>query len=227
MDLHGSLRALAALAALLGIAGGAGCAVGGSSGPRAGPSEAANASTATASTATASTATAPAAPAQVARRVGSVVPEPPTAIRLPGGSRLVVRTVGTTHNGVLDVPADVDEAGWWSGGSRLGDPFGSTLVAAHVDSRSQGLGPFAALLTARAGDRVELWSKGLRQTFEITQRRLRPRGTIGARAWLHSPHGPPRLTLVTCAGPYDPARGGYQNLAVVIAEPVDRVRSRS
>ena len=29
-----------------------------------------------------------------------------------------------------------------------------------------------------------------------------------------------RVTLVTCAPPYDRARGGYQNLAVVTATPV-------
>ena len=117
-------------------------------------------------------------------------------------------------------------AGWWSGGSRLGDPFGSTLVAAHVDSRTQGLGPFASLLGVRAGDRVRVWSDGLRQAFEVTSLRLRPQGTIGAGSWLHSPEGPRRLTLVTCAGPYDAARGGYQNLAVITATPLDHARRR-
>ncbi len=32
---------------------------------------------------------------------------------------------------------------------RLGDPFGSTLVAAHIDSKTQGLGPYAELLSVR------------------------------------------------------------------------------
>jgi hypothetical protein len=162
----------------------------------------------------------------VAQRVGSVVPQPPTGIRLPNGLRLVVRAVGTRHNGLLDVPDDIRVAGWWSGGSMLGDPFGSSLVAAHVDSLTQGLGPFASLLGVQPGDRVHLWSRGLRQTFSVTSLRLRPRGTIGAHAYLHSPAGPRRLTLVTCAGPYDAARGGYQNLAVITATPLGPVRSR-
>jgi hypothetical protein len=166
-------------------------------------------------------------PAQVARRVGSVVPEPPTGIRLPNGQRIAVRAVGTRHNGLLDVPEDIRMAGWWRGGSRLGDPFGSSLVAAHVDSRTQGLGPFASLLDVRPGDRVRLWSRGLQQTFAVTSLRLRPRSTIGPRAYLHSPAGPRRLTLVTCAGPYDAARGGYQNLAVITARPLSTARSRS
>ena len=155
-----------------------------------------------------------------------MVPEPPRGIELPNGHRVGIRPVGTTRNGLLDVPDDIELAGWWSGGSRLGDPFGSTLVAAHVDSRTQGLGPFASLLGVRAGDRVHVWSDGLRQAFEVTSLRLRPQGTIGPASYLHSPKGPRRLTLVTCAGPYDAARGGYQNLAVITATPLDDARRR-
>ena len=197
---------------LLLVAGGSACAVDG-------PDEPADAGATTAATTTP-------APAEVARRVGSVTPEPPQGIQLPDGHRVGIRSVGTTDNGLLDVPADIDLAGWWSGGSRLGDPFGSTLVAAHVDSSTQGLGPFASLLSTQPGDRVIVWSDGLKQVFEVTSKRLRPRGTIGARSSLHSPNGARRLTLVTCAGPYDASRGGYQNLAVIVAEPRGTVAVR-
>ncbi len=217
MDVLGPLtrlRPLAALATVLAVAGASGCAVG----------DAAPPATAPAPAPAAPATSAPATP--VAERVGSVVPEPPRGIRLPNGNRVRIRAVGTTHNGLLDVPGDIDLAGWWNGGSRLGDPFGSTLVAAHVDSRTQGLGPFASLLGVRAGDRVHVWSDGLRQTFEVTSLRLRPQGTIGPGSYLHSPDGRRRLTLVTCAGPYDAARGGYQNLAVITAVPVGNPRRR-
>jgi hypothetical protein len=211
---------LAALATLAGVVVVAGCAVGEAAPP---------ATTPTSATAAARPeADPPPTPttAAVAQRVGSVVPEPPKGIQLPDGHRVGIRAVGTTRNGLLDVPDDIRVAGWWSGGSRLGDPFGSTLVAAHVDSRTQGLGPFASLLGVHAGDRVYVWSDGLRQPFEITSLRLRPQGSIGPTSWLHSPAGPRRLTLVTCAGPYDAGHGGYQNLAVVTAKPLDRARRR-
>jgi len=212
-------RAVAALAAVLAVAGTTGCAVGEAAPPAASPSSEA--------TTPAPSASASASPAAVAQRVGAAVPEPPRAIRLPDGRRVPIRAVGTTSNGMLDVPSDIEVAGWWSGGSRLGDPFGSTLVAAHVDSRTQGLGPFSSLLSVRPGDRVTVWSRGLRQVFAVRSLSLRPQGSIGATSRLHSPDGPRRLTLVTCAGPYDAARGGYQNLAVITAEPLDVARSRS
>jgi hypothetical protein len=211
VDLLHALKVPAALATLLGVASTAGCAVGDEPPPPPAPVVEAGA----------------APPAAVAQRVGSVVPEPPTAIGLPNGLRIAVRAVGTRHNGLLDVPDDVHVAGWWKGGSEVGDPFGSSLVAAHVDSRTQGLGPFASLLGVRPGDRVRLWSRGLLQAFAVTSLRLRPRSTIGPHAYLHSPAGPRRLTLVTCAGPYDAARGGYQNLAIITARPLGPARSRS
>jgi hypothetical protein len=202
---------VAALVTVVAVAG-SGCAVGDAAPPVAAPTPAPPATRAS--------------PAAVAQRVGSVVPEPPRGIRLPNGHRVGVRAVGTTRTGLLDVPDDIELAGWWSGSARLGDPFGSTLVAAHVDSRTQGLGPFASLLGVHPGDRVRVWSDGLRQVFEVTSLRLRPQGTIGSRSHLHSPDGRRRLTLVTCAGPYDAARGGYQNLAVITAAPVDEARRR-
>lgn len=156
-----------------------------------------------------------------ARRASSVVsPQPPRVAVLPSGRRVPVSGAGTTEAGLLDVPADVDTAGWWRGGSRIGDPFGSVLVAAHVDSRTQGLGPFAELLTLEPGARVSLESSRLRQTFRIDARRLVPQGSLADHSWIFDASGDLRLTLVTCAPPYDPDRGGYQNLAVVTAVPL-------
>jgi len=120
------------------------------------------------------------------------------------------------------VPKDIRVAGWWRGGSRVGDPFGSTLVAAHVDSFTQGLGPFASLLSVKPGQTVVLSSAHLRQSFRITALRLVPQGSLAQRRWIYSARGPRRLTLVTCAGPYIADRGGYQHLAVITAIPTDQ-----
>jgi hypothetical protein len=166
----------------------------------------------------------PVAPARRARSVPQ--PQAPSRAVLPSGRTVAVRTVGTTASGLLDVPEDIEVAGWWSGGARLGDPFGSILVAAHVDSSTQGLGPFAELLTVAPGARVRLTSAGLAQTYEVRSRRLLPQGTLDSGSGLFDASGAPRLTLVTCAPPYDSSRGGYQNLAVVTAVPVTPVERR-
>ena len=61
---------------------------------------------------------------------------------------------------------------------------------------------------------------GLRQAFEVRSRRLVPQGTLDDESWIFEASGRARLTLVTCAPPYDADRGGYQNLAVVTAVPL-------
>lgn len=160
-----------------------------------------------------------------ARRASPVAQAPETAT-LPSGRTVPISAVGTTVAGLLDVPADINVAGWWSGGARLGDPFGSILVAAHVDSRTQGLGPFAELLTVGRGARVQLASADLEQTFVVRSRRLVPQGSLVDDSWIFAASGNGRLTLVTCAPPYVVARGGYQNLAVVTAVPVVAVERR-
>jgi hypothetical protein len=64
-----------------------------------------------------------------------------------------------------------------------------------------------------------LRSAGLRQAFRVRSVRLLPRESLTARPDLYSPNGARRLVLITCAPPYDPARGGYRNLVVLVAVP--------
>jgi hypothetical protein len=148
-----------------------------------------------------------------------VTPEAPRSLRLPSGRVVPVHAVSTGRDGLLDVPDDPRSAGWWSGGSRVGDQSGKTLLAAHVDSPSRRLGPFAELYDARPGLRLVLRSAGLSQDFRVRSVRLIPRESLTARPDLYSPSGIRQLVLVTCAPPYDPVHGGYRNLAVLVARP--------
>ena len=112
-------------------------------------------------------------------------------MRLPGGTTVRVRAVGTRRDGRLAVPEDVRSAGWWRGGSRVGDPFGAMLVAGHVDSRTQGLGAYAELLTVRRGQEVVVGTDSLRQTYLIRSLRLVPQAPLSARSPLALAPRPP------------------------------------
>ena len=160
-----------------------------------------------------------------ASRAPSVIrPEPPRSARLPSGTVVPIVPISTRAHGLLDVPRDIRTAGWWRGGSRLGDPFGSILLAAHVDSVRQGLGPYVELLRVRPGQHIVLTSATLRQTFAVRSRQLVPQGTLANHSSVYAATGAPRLTLVTCAPPYVRSRGGYQRLAIVTAVPVSAPR---
>lgn len=166
----------------------------------------------------------PPTPARVAHAAPSqVVAERPLTVTLASGTTMRVRISATATNGDLEIPKNINEAGWWDGGSRLGDPYGTIVVAAHVDSFTQGLGRFAELLGVRPGDMLHLGSAHLSQGFRVVDARLVPKTSITATSDVYSARGPSRLVLITCGGEYDPAHGGYQSNQIVAAVPVGRL----
>ena len=152
--------------------------------------------------------------------------ERPVELGLPGGTRLPVDVAVTGADGVLQLPQDVGRAGWWQGGSRLGDPFGALVVAGHVDSFVQGVGPFAELNGLGVGDEIELVSATHRQLFRVRRTRVVERVLLSADVEAFSAYGPLRLVLITCGGPYDAATGGYRDNIVVVAAPSGRPVAR-
>ena len=127
---------------------------------------------------------------------------------------MAVDAVGVGAHGQLAVPDDVNRAGWWRGSSRLGESFGSMVVAAHVDSFSQGRGPVAELLSAARGDGLRVSGGGLNQSFTVDSVVFIPRADLGKQSRLFSVRGPLRLVVVTCGGPYDPQHGYRDNVVV-------------
>ncbi len=90
------------------------------------------------------------ATAQTAEPAGSEL-TPPDAVVLPSGKTMLVRIASATSSELLEVPGDISVAGWWEGGARIGDEYGAMVLASHVDSTTQRLGPFAELLDVLPG----------------------------------------------------------------------------
>jgi LPXTG-site transpeptidase (sortase) family protein len=147
------------------------------------------------------------APSQVKRFV-------PVQLILPGGEAAKVEPVSTV-DGELQVPKDVEHLGWWDGSSWLNDPFGSTVVAGHVDSATEGLGFFAQLLRVKRGQQIQVrGGVGQRQTFRITSVRAVAQNALADDSRALTQTGEHRLVLITCTGAYRPGRGYESNLVV-------------
>jgi len=147
----------------------------------------------------------------------------PTAVVLPGGSRDAVEPAQTVDT-VLAVPEDVRHVGWWDGSAYAGDPFGSTVIAGHVDSATEGLGFFARLLRVKRGEVVTLREGKHQQRYRITSMRTVAKQALAASSAAFDQTGEHRLVLITCTGAYLPEQGGYQSNFVVIAEPLGAAR---
>ena len=143
----------------------------------------------------------------------------PERIDLPGGVYSAVVPVATVGKELV-VPEDPTKVGWWDGSSYVGDPYGSTVIAGHVDVFDRGIGFFFRLWNIKVGERVVLSAGDVRQAYKITTVRQVPRTDLVDEAQVFDITGPPRLVLITCAGEFRPDRGGYSRNLIVVARPV-------
>ena len=143
----------------------------------------------------------------------------PTRVRL---ERLDVDAevvpVGVQPSGEMQVPADVEEVGWYRYGSAPGEA-GSAVLAGHVDGDGR-LGQLGALRDAAPGDVVQVVSSdGSTAEFRVLAREQVPKADAPLGRWFAA-DGPSRLVLLTCGGDFDRSAGSYADNVAVTAVPV-------
>ncbi len=154
--------------------------------------------------------------------------KPLTRVQLPSPTRIVIPAinvdapvdpVGVDDLGRVAVPTDVSRAGWYKWGPAPGNATGSAMITAHVDGVDQGAGAFFNLGELNVGDLVRVErADGSSLTYRVISResfnkKAVPLEDVFARS------GPPRLTLVTCGGPFDPQSLVYTDNIIVTAVP--------
>lgn len=163
-------------------------------------------------------ATAPTA-APVMPTPGRAAPAPPSTVAISAlGVRASVLPVHAL-NGVLGVPADPRQLGWWADGAPVGAATGVVVIDGHVDSAVSGVGALFDLTGLQVGDSV-LVTTTLGQTdrYVVTARR-RYLKQDGLPPELFRTDGPAALELITCGGPFDRAARSYLDNIVVFAAP--------
>jgi LPXTG-site transpeptidase (sortase) family protein len=120
---------------------------------------------------------------------------------------------------MLKVPENVQHVGWWDGSAWAGEPFGSTVIAGHVDSATEGIGFFARLFKIKVGDTITLRADSHRLKDRVTSVRKVAKKALATDSQALKPTGPHRLVLITCTGSYHRDRGGYDSNVVVEAQP--------
>lgn len=150
----------------------------------------------------------------------TAAPPAPVTLSLPAlNVRATVRQVVTT-NGVLGVPDNIADVGWWTGGARPGSTAGSTVIDGHVDSAVTGTGTLFHLSQLQAGDPVTITdAAGVLRHYRVYQRQVFLKHD-GLPADLFTTAGTPRLVMITCGGPFDRATRNYLDNVVVFAAPV-------
>ena len=111
---------------------------------------------------------APAALGRPAAAAVAGVPADPARAPAGGGQRRRARGPGGRGRAAaLQLPDDADRVGWWRGGSRAGSPFGTAVVAGHLDSATDPAGFLAGLAGLVPGDLVDLASSEEQQRYRV------------------------------------------------------------
>ena len=153
-------------------------------------------------------------PAPAATRPGI-----PVRIEVPAiGVHAPVIRLGLNRDGSLEVPRRWGDTGWWSGGSRPGEP-GPAVIAGHVDSKS-GPAVFYRLGELRRGDRIRVLSRdGTAADFAVKRLERHPKDDFPT-AEVYGRTSGPSLRLITCGGAFDRSSGHYTDNTIVFADPV-------
>ncbi len=144
-------------------------------------------------------------------------PPPPREgrLRLPAvGVDAPIEPVLVDAKGNMAVPSRPDRVGWFAGGPAPGSP-GDAVLDGHLDTVA-GPAVFGSLGRAAPGDHLTVqWSDG--RTYEFVVESVRLYAYDAHPTGLFATAGPSRLSLITCAGPWDPGLGTYRQRLVVDA----------
>ena len=171
---------------------------------------------------TSSAATPPATPLVTARDASPAAPRTvPAPVRISSASLGVdapVDAVGIDPDGQMELPEDVSRVGWYRFGPEPGAQ-GSAVLAGHVDDREQGPGALFRLRDAAVGDEFSVTdAAGTTTRWRVVSRELVTKQVLPVDR-IFARDGAPRLTLITCGGPFLPEYRSYRDNVVVVAEP--------
>lgn len=143
----------------------------------------------------------------------------PVEVEMPDGSTAPVQP-SPTADGELVIPEDIFRLGWWDGGAYVNDPFGSTVIVGHIDSKEQGLGYFGKLLTTQIDDVVTVRGEEGELSYRVVSTELIDKDVLATEGAAFDQSTPHRLVLITCSGRWQEELGSYESNFVVTAEPI-------
>jgi LPXTG-site transpeptidase (sortase) family protein len=187
----------------------------------------------------------PAAPPVVGASPSSVAPSPttsaasrpapvptvratlrPAAQDAPGPRRFVaadvgidlpVVAVGVDDAGLMRLPETVREVAWYEYSARPGGPDGTTVLAGHVDTLADGLGPFARLRELDEGDALAVDVGGTTRRYVVTSVKKVAKTEVPLDQVFRR-DGRHELKVITCGGTFS-RRTGYRDNVIVTAVP--------
>jgi sortase (surface protein transpeptidase) len=140
----------------------------------------------------------------------------PVRVEIPSiGVASSLDRLGRAPDGTVQEPNRWAVAGWYTPGTRPGDP-GSAVILGHVDSK-RGPAVFFRLRELRRGDAIEVGrADGSTIRFAVERVAQYDKQRFPTDA-VYYPTLTPALRLVTCGGEFDATAGHYRSNVIVFA----------
>jgi hypothetical protein len=138
---------------------------------------------------------------------------PPVQLLIPTlNVHRAVEGVGVNRSGVMNLPVNGWNAGWYQSGPIPGAP-GDAVIEGHAGYPDQPM-IFGKLATLKPDAQVVVvLGDGTQRLFEVVSMTTLNVGV--APAGFAEPYGPPRLTLITCTGHFDAENKYYSKRLAV------------
>ena len=150
----------------------------------------------------------------------SVTPDLPRYISIPKIkiNRTRVLRLGLDKDGVIKTPRNVWDTGWYDGSSKPNETTGAALILGHVSGPTNG-GIFYNLYRLAIGDDINVTQgDGTVFNYKVVAKEEVPVADINMNNYLISKNvDKAGLTLMTCAGEYNPKTHEYDKRLAVFA----------
>lgn len=134
------------------------------------------------------------------------------------GVRAQIEQVTVDSNNDMAAPSKPTDVGWYSPGVAPGQD-GDAVIDGHLDWYGVPKAVFYYLDRLQPGDEIDVVTQsGTSLRFQVTQSTVVP--STAHPAGLFAAGGAPRLTLITCAGDWNPATNEYGQRLLVDASLV-------
>ena len=150
----------------------------------------------------------------------SVAPDLPRYISIPKLkiTRTRVLRMGLDKEEAIKTPRNVWDTGWYDGSSKPSESTGAALIVGHVSGPTNG-GVFYNLYRLSMGDEIQVTQgDGTVLTYKVISKEEVPADGMNMNNYLVSKNvDKAGLTLMTCAGEYNPKTQTYDKRLAVFA----------
>jgi LPXTG-site transpeptidase (sortase) family protein len=143
----------------------------------------------------------------------------PSRLRIPAIDLTTppLEQLGRAPDQSIALPRNSDDAGWFKGGPRPGQP-GPAVIIGHVDM-DHGPAVFYRLRDMQPGQAVYVdRADGSTQEFRVTKVRQVAKNDFPTDD-VYAPDLAASLRLITCGGQFDYSTGNYRDNVIVFATP--------